>query len=124
MMIFFDLSIEAAGNKCRNPNGEKDMPFCYTTNPDITWEYCFGTIPACESRDHVCKYTKVRSKPKDESLTEGSDLPWCYDLDVAARDAALSQNPSGQIGNSCARPNTVVMHIIALCIISLQFLFA
>ncbi|KAG7477177.1 hypothetical protein MATL_G00091250 [Megalops atlanticus] len=29
-----------AENYCRNPGGENEQPWCYTTNPHVRWEYC------------------------------------------------------------------------------------
>ena len=40
-----DDSIAEAGNRCRNPDRETEGPWCYTTNPEIRWEYC--DIPMC-----------------------------------------------------------------------------
>ncbi len=34
-----------AENYCRNPGGESDRPWCYTTNPNVRWEYCL--VPKC-----------------------------------------------------------------------------
>ena len=31
-------------NYCRNPDNEK-MPWCYTTDPEVRWDYC--QIPTC-----------------------------------------------------------------------------
>ena len=48
---FPDVSIEAAGNKCRNPDNEPNGPWCYVMNPNMDsatpfiWEYC--DIPMC-----------------------------------------------------------------------------
>lgn len=42
---FPDGSIAAANNYCRNPDGEPDGPWCYTTDPDKRWEYC--DVPYC-----------------------------------------------------------------------------
>ncbi|XP_073730080.1 muscle, skeletal receptor tyrosine-protein kinase isoform X2 [Misgurnus anguillicaudatus] len=34
-----------AENFCRNPGGKRDRPWCYTTNPNVRWEYCL--VPKC-----------------------------------------------------------------------------
>ena len=36
---FPDKSLVAAGNKCRNPDGDT-KPWCYTTDPATRWEFC------------------------------------------------------------------------------------
>ncbi|XP_071146536.1 uncharacterized protein [Mytilus edulis] len=42
---FPDLDIDLAMNYCRDPGGSRGEPWCYTTNPDVTWEFC--EIPQC-----------------------------------------------------------------------------
>lgn len=37
--------LKNSGNTCRNPGGISDRPWCYTTNPNIRWEYC--AVPQC-----------------------------------------------------------------------------
>ncbi|KAM9316694.1 plasminogen [Gastrophryne carolinensis] len=37
-------------NYCRNPDGET-MPWCYTTDKDMRWEYC--NIPSCDTKPVV-----------------------------------------------------------------------
>ena len=40
---------EAAGsNYCRNADRVSDTPWCYTTDPNLTWEYC--DVPLCPSK--------------------------------------------------------------------------
>ena len=39
-----DAALE--GNYCRNPDGEPDGPWCYTTSKQKRWDYCY--IPLCE----------------------------------------------------------------------------
>ncbi|XP_049324431.1 muscle, skeletal receptor tyrosine-protein kinase isoform X3 [Astyanax mexicanus] len=34
-----------AENYCRNPGGESDRPWCYTSSPRVRWEYCL--VPKC-----------------------------------------------------------------------------
>ncbi|XP_062334499.1 muscle, skeletal receptor tyrosine-protein kinase [Osmerus eperlanus] len=34
-----------AGSRCRNPGGVSERPWCYTSNPNVRWEYC--SIPRC-----------------------------------------------------------------------------
>merc|ERR1719335_1427911 len=33
-------------NYCRNPNGDKERPWCYTVDPDQKWEFC--EVPKCK----------------------------------------------------------------------------
>nr|XP_055041447.1 apolipoprotein(a)-like isoform X4 [Misgurnus anguillicaudatus] len=42
-------------NYCRNPDGKK-MPWCYTTDPKIEWEYC--DVPVCEDKTEECTNCK------------------------------------------------------------------
>ena len=42
----FTDTVEDVENYCRNPNNEEVRPWCYTTNPEIRWEWC--TIPTCQ----------------------------------------------------------------------------
>ncbi|CAB1429508.1 unnamed protein product [Pleuronectes platessa] len=32
--------LRSSGSHCRNPGGISDKPWCYTSNPNIRWEYC------------------------------------------------------------------------------------
>eukprot|EP00386_Alphamonas_edax_P008696 GDKI01028326.1.p2 GENE.GDKI01028326.1~~GDKI01028326.1.p2 ORF type:complete len:145 (+),score=53.07 GDKI01028326.1:106-540(+) len=34
-------------NYCRNPDGGKDKPWCYTLDPAREWEYC--EVPVCDT---------------------------------------------------------------------------
>nr|XP_033782342.1 muscle, skeletal receptor tyrosine-protein kinase isoform X1 [Geotrypetes seraphini] len=41
--VFPELS--NSENYCRNPGGENDRPWCYTTDKNVRWEYC--DVPPC-----------------------------------------------------------------------------
>ncbi|XP_070545633.1 plasminogen-like [Ptychodera flava] len=44
---FFNISVEDK-NYCRNPVGSrKFLPWCYTTDPNVRWEYCDVREPPC-----------------------------------------------------------------------------
>ncbi|XP_063431129.1 plasminogen-like [Mytilus trossulus] len=47
-------------NFCRNPDNEPLGPWCYTTDPDMKWEYC--TVPFCDcispKPDQDCRMNK------------------------------------------------------------------
>jgi integrin beta 3 len=46
-------SEDKASNFCRNPDDSPDGPWCYTTDPKVTWEYCDVKL-CCK-----CKKTKI-----------------------------------------------------------------
>ncbi len=37
---FPDFDLDSAGNSCRNPNSDKNGPWCYTTDEFVEWDYC------------------------------------------------------------------------------------
>merc|ERR1712142_69366 len=37
-------------NYCRNPTNAKNGPWCYTTDPDQRWDYCFETCIGVQSK--------------------------------------------------------------------------
>ena len=47
---FPDGSMAAAENFCRNPDREAGGPWCYTTDPDVRWEYC--PVQSCEDSEY------------------------------------------------------------------------
>jgi hypothetical protein len=51
-----DGSQEAARNYCRNPDGERDGPWCFTMNKTVRWEYC--DVKLCEKDFASCKKDK------------------------------------------------------------------
>ncbi|XP_053555980.1 muscle, skeletal receptor tyrosine-protein kinase [Bombina bombina] len=50
-------------NYCRNPGGESERPWCYTTDPTVRWEYC--NVPLCGTSevDHDATIKTVFEMP-------------------------------------------------------------
>ncbi|ELU09320.1 hypothetical protein CAPTEDRAFT_223208 [Capitella teleta] len=59
---FSEGDLHSAVNYCRNPDGEPGGPWCYTTNPDVRWEYC--EIPFCPGAD----FNDIYSECKKDTL--------------------------------------------------------
>ncbi|XP_040453260.1 plasminogen-like isoform X2 [Falco naumanni] len=47
-------------NFCRNPDGDVNGVWCFTTDPEKKWEYC--EIPRCSSSEHDCGKVSTRSE--------------------------------------------------------------
>ena len=42
---FPDNTFEEISNNCRNPDQKPEGSWCYTTDPDVEWQYC--DVPKC-----------------------------------------------------------------------------
>ena len=57
LFCYLILSYKDSGldeNYCRNPTNAKNGPWCYTTDPDQRWDYCFKTCLGGKSLNSVC----------------------------------------------------------------------
>ena len=52
--MFPDGEMSLVKNYCRNPSDYSDGPWCYTTDPNITWQYC--DIPTCDTSKTIHDY--------------------------------------------------------------------
>ncbi|KAM7393131.1 hypothetical protein PAMA_007992 [Pampus argenteus] len=49
--------LKISDNRCRNPGDIGDKPWCYTSNPNIRWEYC--AVPRCGEASTGADYVSV-----------------------------------------------------------------
>ncbi len=56
---FPDASLDEAGNSCRNPRGDEAAPWCFTTDPAVTREYC--QLPACHGKQNKSSHLLIFS---------------------------------------------------------------
>ncbi|XP_030623307.1 muscle, skeletal receptor tyrosine-protein kinase isoform X1 [Chanos chanos] len=66
-----------AENYCRNPGGESDRPWCYTTSPSVRWEYCH--VPKC---GEVVSVRTVPSSPKQTNANLPPAASPAYSMSV------------------------------------------
>lgn len=66
-----------AENYCRNPGGESDRPWCYTTNPNVRWEYCL--VPKC---GEVTSVKTAPSIPKPIQFNPPPPASTAYSMSV------------------------------------------
>jgi len=76
--------VESAGDYCRYIiYPAMDIPWCYTTNPDVEWEYC--DIPDCWTKEEVCisNHTGLEyNGTVSQDIFNNTCLTWSdYDID-------------------------------------------
>lgn len=59
-------------NYCRNPEGSKEKPWCYTIDPQVKWEYC--NVPEC--KDDELKERKAYKAPKGAKSKGAKDCKY------------------------------------------------
>uniref|UniRef100_A0A7N8XK46 receptor protein-tyrosine kinase n=1 Tax=Mastacembelus armatus TaxID=205130 RepID=A0A7N8XK46_9TELE len=62
--------LKNSDNYCRNPGGISDKPWCYTSNPNIRWEYC--SVPQCGEEATVSESPGPRQTPDLPPTTTNS----------------------------------------------------
>ncbi|KAM6126679.1 plasminogen-like [Pterocles gutturalis] len=69
-------------NYCRNPDGDVNGVWCFTTDPEKKWEYC--EIPRCSSSEHDCGKVPMRSEQVCEqySMCDASPGSWPWHISL------------------------------------------
>ncbi|XP_019383042.1 PREDICTED: plasminogen isoform X2 [Gavialis gangeticus] len=70
-------------NYCRNPDGDINGPWCYTTDPRKAWDYC--EIPKCPPPQYECGKAKMKPKLCPQRIVGGCvshphSWPWQISL--------------------------------------------
>ncbi|XP_005363435.1 plasminogen [Microtus ochrogaster] len=84
--IFTPVSNPRAGlekNYCRNPDGDVNGPWCYTTNPRKLYDYC--DVPVCPQAPYECGKPRVEPKKCSGRIVGGCvayphSWPWQISL--------------------------------------------
>lgn len=94
------LMVGLEGNYCRNPDGDKHGPWCYTNNSAISWDYC--SIKPCK-RMQMCVTAKNALNPHMHLFLRRFvafyQLVNWFDLDFSfcsAGDASQNTIPQGE----------------------------
>ncbi|CAG5104057.1 Oidioi.mRNA.OKI2018_I69.chr1.g1072.t1.cds [Oikopleura dioica] len=68
-------------NYCRNPDGDENGPWCYTTDPDVRFEYC--DVPRCDDQADESSSTSSSSVYDDyeDDSSSGDDYENDYHID-------------------------------------------
>ncbi|KAH3837952.1 hypothetical protein DPMN_111356 [Dreissena polymorpha] len=51
--MFPEGNVNAAGSYCRDPDGARGKPWCFTVNPNVEWQFC--DVPNCTGRQFAHK---------------------------------------------------------------------
>ncbi|KAM6139170.1 plasminogen-like [Phoenicopterus ruber ruber] len=69
-------------NYCRNPDGDVNGVWCFTTDPEKKWEHC--EIPRCSSSEHDCGKVPMRSERAcgQYSMCDASPGSWPWHVSL------------------------------------------
>lgn len=69
--------LRGSENRCRNPGGRRDRPWCYTTLPTLRWEYC--PIPRC---GHTVVNTEIVPQQTAVMVSSSSSSSPAYSMSI------------------------------------------
>uniref|UniRef100_A0A8C6UTE0 receptor protein-tyrosine kinase n=1 Tax=Neogobius melanostomus TaxID=47308 RepID=A0A8C6UTE0_9GOBI len=75
-------------NFCRNPGGISEKPWCFTTNPNIRWEYC--AVPQCGEVERGNTPSSPRLIPRVPPVTSTSPAYSMYVIVIVMMSLAAA----------------------------------
>ncbi|XP_025998839.1 plasminogen-like isoform X5 [Astatotilapia calliptera] len=96
---------ELYSNFCRNPDGDSNGPWCYTTDPNTRWEYC--NVPSCFDYLLECVNGIGRDYRGTKSRTNSGKICQRWDSSYPHRPNFMPQsNPLADLdSNFCRNPD-------------------
>ena len=93
-------------NFCRNPDFDEGA-WCYTTDPEVRWEYC--DVPACHDNFVPRRYCGTTSQNQMDyrggvEVTETGALCSGWDSDIDGRFNSEDVPTAGLVGTTCRNP--------------------
>ncbi|XP_009980392.1 PREDICTED: plasminogen [Tauraco erythrolophus] len=82
-------------NYCRNPDGDVNGVWCFTTDPEKKWEYC--EIPRCPSSEHECGKVPMRSEQACEQYVMCDAPPGSWPWHVSLRTRTNAHHCAGTL---------------------------
>uniref|UniRef100_A0A8B9IRQ4 Plasminogen n=1 Tax=Amazona collaria TaxID=241587 RepID=A0A8B9IRQ4_9PSIT len=82
-------------NYCRNPDGDVNGVWCFTTDPEKKWEYC--EIPRCSSSKNECGKVLVRSERVCEQYSMCNAPPGSWPWHVSLRTSTNEHHCAGTL---------------------------
>jgi len=74
---FPDTSLFEANNYCRNPDGNIQGPWCFTSDPNVQWETC--GIDICHGWSYRSLFLIINNiNNNNNNLTNNTDCPQCF----------------------------------------------
>ncbi|XP_050751137.1 plasminogen-like [Gymnogyps californianus] len=82
-------------NYCRNPDGDVNGVWCFTTDPEKKWEYC--EIPRCSASEHDCGKVPMRIERACEQYSMCDASPGSWPWHVSLRTSTNVHHCAGTL---------------------------